>query len=89
VNIGRGEGVSIGELAGLILQICGSDARVESQTERLRPDKSEVQRLVCGNRKAREVLGWFPQHSLREGLEATVEWMRANLDRYKANLYNL
>ena len=88
-NIGRGEGISIGELADLILELCASDARIESQSERLRPDKSEVQRLICGNRKARDLLGWYPQHSLRQGLEATVEWMRANLERYKPGLYNV
>lgn len=88
-NIGRGEGISIGELADLILELCGSDARIESQPERLRPDKSEVQRLVCGNRKAADLLGWSPKYSLREGLEATIEWMRTNLDRYKPHLYQV
>ena len=88
-NVGRGEGIRVGELADLILELCGSDARIESQAERLRPDKSEVQRLICGNQKARDLLGWQPQHSLRQGLEATVEWMRANLERYKPGLYNV
>ena len=88
-NVGRGEGISVGELAELILELCGSDARIESQAERLRPDKSEVQRLICGNQKARDLLGWQPQHSLRQGLEETVEWMRANLERYKPDLYNV
>jgi NAD dependent epimerase/dehydratase len=88
-NIGRGEGVSVGELAALILEVCGSDARIESRSERLRPDKSEVQRLVCDNRKASEMLGWRPRYSLRDGLEETVEWMRANLDRYKPGMYNV
>ena len=88
-NIGRGEGVSIGELANLVLELCESDARIESASERLRPDKSEVQRLICGNRKARDLLGWSPQYTLREGLAATVDWMRSNIERYKPGLYNI
>jgi len=88
-NVGRGEGISIGALAALILEVCGSDARVESEAERLRPENSEVRELVCGNRKARELLGWKPRYSLRAGLEETVDWMRDNLDRYKPALYNL
>lgn len=88
-NVGRGEGISIGDLASLILELCGSDARIESEEERLRPDKSEVQRLICGNQKARDLLGWYPKHSLREGLQATIDWMRANLERYKPGLYNV
>jgi len=88
-NIGRGEGISVGDLARLILELCGSEARIESEEERLRPDRSEVQQLVCGNQKARELLGWSPRYSLRQGLEMTVEWMRDNLERYKPDLYNL
>lgn len=87
-TIGRGEGISIGDLAHLILEMCGSNAPIECQSDRLRPDNSEVQQLVCGNHKARDLLGWTPQHSLREGLDATVEWMRAYLHRYKPGLYN-
>ena len=88
-NIGRGEGISIGDLAAQILELCGSSARIESTEERLRPDRSEVRRLVCDNRKARQSLGWSTQYSLRQGLEETVEWTRANLARYKPDLYNL
>jgi dTDP-glucose 4,6-dehydratase len=88
-NVGRGEGVSVGELAELILELCGSNARVESQSDRLRPEKSEVQRLICDNRKAQSLLGWSPRHSLRDGLQATIAWMRDNLDRYKPGLYNV
>ncbi len=88
-NIGRGEGISIGDLAKAILEICGSEAQIECKADRKRPDKSEVQRLICDNQKALEALGWSPQYELRQGLEQTVEWMRVNLDRYKPNLYNV
>jgi len=89
INIGRGEGISIGELAQMILALCDSNATIKSTEERERPEKSEVQRLICGNSQAKALLGWAPQYSLREGLEETVAWMRENLKRYKPGLYNV
>jgi NAD dependent epimerase/dehydratase len=89
INCGRGEGVSIGELAQMILEICGSKATIETDSERVRPEKSEVMELICNNTLARELMGWEPKYSLQEGLEETVAWMRDNLDRYKTNIYNV
>ncbi len=88
-NIGRGEGISMGELARLVLDICGSRARIETDPQRVRPDKSEILRLVCDNRAAREIAGWEPCHTLEDGLRETVAWMRENLHRYKPDLYNV
>ena len=88
-NIGRGEGVSVGEMAALILDFCRSNARIELDSDRLRPEKSEVLELICDNSKARENLGWQPKYSLREGLEETIEWVRRNPDRYRPAVYNL
>jgi NAD dependent epimerase/dehydratase len=87
-NIGRGEGVSIAELAKMVLDICGCSARTELDRERVRPPKSEVFELICDNRQAQEILDWRPQYSLRQGLEETVAWMQANLRHYKSGLYN-
>jgi len=89
INVGRGEGITVGELAQLILEICESKAEIICDNERIRPDKSEVLRLICDNTEARRSLGWRPTHSLREGLELTVRWMRENLDCYKAGIYNV
>jgi NAD dependent epimerase/dehydratase len=89
INLGRGEGIDIGQLAATILDICNSDAEITTVAERERPDKSEVQKLVCNNQKARDLLGWTPSYTLRKGLEETVDWMREHLDRYKAHLYNV
>ncbi len=88
-NIGRGSGVTIGELAQMILDICDSNAEIVCDESRVRPDKSEVHRLICDNNKASEVLAWKPQFTLRQGLEETALWMRDNLDRYKPEIYNL
>lgn len=88
-NIGRGDGVMVGELAQMILDICGSKAELICEEERIRPDKSEVMRLICDNTQAREMLGWQPQFSMRQGLEETVTWMHDNLHHYKSNIYNV
>jgi dTDP-glucose 4,6-dehydratase len=89
INCGRGKGVTIGELARMILEICDSKATIVTDAERIRPEKSEVMELICDNSLARELMGWEPKYSLQEGLEETVAWMRENLDRYKTNIYNV
>lgn len=88
-NIGRGEGVSVGDLATLILDSCGSNARIELDPDRLRPEKSEVLELICDNHKAYNNLGWQPRYSLIKGLEETIEWVLRNPDRYRPAVYNL
>ena len=89
INIGRGEGISIGKLAALILEICSSNAKIVTKDERVRPDKSEVMELICDNSRAKEFFGWKPQYSLRRGLEETVEWVKKNKSIYKENIYNI
>jgi NAD dependent epimerase/dehydratase len=89
INIGRGEGITIGELAQFILDIIGSKVSIEFDNQRLRPEKSEVMELVCDNTKAREVLGWEPKYSLKKGLEETIEWMRTTTQYYKSSIYNI
>lgn len=89
INCGRGDGVSIGELANMILQICESDAKVITMDERKRPESSEVVELICDNTLAREQLHWSPTCTLQEGLEMTAAWMQKNLKYYKSALYNI
>jgi len=88
-NIGRGEGISIGGLAQLILDICGCSAVIENDPQRIRPEKSEVFRLVCDNNRAQKWCGWGPRYSLEEGLTETVAWVRNNLKNFKSSIYNL
>jgi len=88
-NIGRGQGVTIGELAELILKICESDAKIVTDETRIRPIKSEVFELISSYRWAIEKLGWRPHCSLRQGLEKTVEWIRKNQEHYKPAVYQL
>jgi nucleoside-diphosphate-sugar epimerase len=87
-NIGRGEGITIGDLASLILHLCGANACVALDSARLRPEKSEVRQLICSNKRASEILGWHPTYSLENGLEETIEWIRRNNHLYKSTIYN-
>jgi NAD dependent epimerase/dehydratase len=88
-NLGTGQEVSIGELAGEILRQVGRPARIEIDPARLRPEKSEVQRLLSDNQRARERLGWQPQVGLEEGLRRTIAWVREHLELYEPGRYQV
>lgn len=90
-NAGTGAEISIGDLAGLIADVLDADVEVTCDDARLRPDPSEVMRLVADSVKLRAATGWAPRHTLPEGLEITCEWFRdpANLGRYKTSIYNV
>lgn len=95
INIGSNYEISIGDTVRLIAEVMGADVQIETDEVRLRPEKSEVERLWADNAKARELLGWEPRFGGREGfrrgLSATVDWFTQseNLRRYKGHLYNL
>lgn len=88
-NIGNGKGISIGDLAKVILELCDSQASIVLDKRRVRPENSEVQKLICDNSWAAENLGWQPQYSLRAGLVETIDWIRDNLEHYKATNYTV
>jgi NAD dependent epimerase/dehydratase len=89
VNAGNGEGISIGDLANLIVEVMGADATVVRDPQRVRPAKSEVMRLVCSADKIRRLTGWEPKTPLRDGLAATADYVRGHLDLYKPDIYNV
>lgn len=89
LNLGSGREIAIGDLARMIAGIVGTDIDIECDERRLRPEGSEVDRLVADSTLAREVLGWAPHVSLEEGLERTVAWMREHADRYRAGEYTV
>ena len=90
-NIGSNQEISMSELFRLIAEIMSSDARIETDLERLRPAGSEVQRLRCNGEKLRDASGFRPEVPLREGLRRTVDWFQKpnNLRRYKGSLFNV
>lgn len=95
INIGSNYEVSIGDTVQMIAEVMGVKVKVETEQVRLRPDKSEVERLWAENKKARELVGWQPQYAgkegLRRGLSETVAWFTnpENLRSYKADIYNI
>ncbi len=86
-NLGSGEEITIGELANLIVELVGRSVEVVVDEERLRPEKSEVMRLLSDNSKARVLLGWEPQVSIRKGLARTIDWIRKHLELYRVGEY--
>ena len=72
----------------LIAQI-NPNAKIVCEAERLRPEKSEVNRLLGDSTKLRELTGWAPQYTFEQGLAATIEFLRGNLDQYKVGQYIL
>lgn len=86
-NLGTGDAISIGDLSEKIIQKVGTQVKVEVDAARLRPQKSEVKRLLSDNSLARERLDWNPGVSLDAGLDRTIAWIRENLDHYRVGVY--
>jgi dTDP-glucose 4,6-dehydratase len=95
VNIGSSYEISIEDTAYLIADIMEKSIVIESDETRIRPDSSEVERLLCENSKAKKLYDWSPQFSgkdgLRSGLSLTVDWLKnpSNLALYKSYAYNI
>jgi NAD dependent epimerase/dehydratase len=95
INIGSGVEISIGDLARMIAELMDAKIEIEQDTVRLRPERSEVDRLWASNGKAEKLLGWSPRlngaDGLRKGLEQTICWFtkNENLSRYRQNVYTL
>lgn len=95
INIGSNYEVSIGDTARIIAEVMGAEIEIVTDDQRLRPEKSEVERLWGANDKAREVIGWQPRYGglegFRRGLAETAEWFQdpRNLAGYKADRYNV
>jgi dTDP-glucose 4,6-dehydratase len=87
INIGTGHGISVGDLVDRIVELADVHAGVAFDALRIRPEASEVVRLICDNSKARELLGWTPTVTLDEGLRKTIEWTAGARHLYKASLY--
>ncbi|MBN8568778.1 MAG: SDR family NAD(P)-dependent oxidoreductase [Ignavibacteria bacterium] len=89
ISVGTGAGATVGEIAEMILQILGSDKKIVEDSQRVRPEKSEVFKLICDNRKAKELLNWSPQYSLEEGLREAISFIQKNINSYEADKYTV
>lgn len=88
INLGSNFEISIGDLARKIMTLSGKDSGILTDSNRIRPEKSEVERLWCNNAKAKALLRWEPKISLDEGLSRTILWISENIGLYKSNFYN-
>jgi NAD dependent epimerase/dehydratase len=95
INLGSNFEISVGETANEIARLMDIEINIVSESERLRPEKSEVERLWASNTKAKALLNWTPEYGgiegFRKGLAETIEWFAksANLINYKSDRYNL
>ena len=91
INIAMQEEISVGDLAQKLINELNPNAQIITDEQRLRPEKSEVERLFGSNQKIKELTDWKPDYTLDSGLKETIEWFSdsSNLSRYKADIYNL
>jgi len=95
INIGSSYEVSIGQLVNMIAELMNAEITVETDEIRLRPEKSEVERLWADNRKAQKLLGWTPEYGgmdgLKRGLRETIAWFSQpeNIKKYRTDVYNI
>jgi dTDP-glucose 4,6-dehydratase len=89
VNLGTGTDISIGDLAKQIALMMNKDIEIGEDPQRLRPAKSEVERLLSNPDKMKRLTGWEAKTSLAEGLEKTIQWLSERKDLYKSDLYNI
>jgi len=89
INMGSGFEISIKDLADKIISLMGKKVRIVSDAKRVRPARSEVERLIADNSKARKLLGWEPRISLDEGLKKTITWFSDSPERYRPDIYNI
>jgi NAD dependent epimerase/dehydratase len=89
VNVGSGREISVGDLVALLGTVTGRAARAVTDPARVRPDASEVDRLLCDNTRARQWAGWTPAVTLEEGLGRTAAWVADHLDELHARAYHV
>ncbi|MBY0206043.1 NAD-dependent 4,6-dehydratase LegB [Paenibacillus cucumis (ex Kampfer et al. 2016)] len=89
INIATQQEISIGELAEELIRQINPDARIVCDNQRLRPEKSEVDRLLGSNEKIKSLTNWQPHFTFEQGMAETIEFFRNNLDKYKSDMYNI
>lgn len=89
VNIATQKEISIGQLAQELIKQINPNAEIVCDEQRMRPEKSEVNRLLGCNEKIKKLTDWSPTYNLQEGLDETITFIRCNMDRYKTDIYNI
>ena len=89
INIATEREISIGDLANELIRQINPEARIVTDEVRLRPEKSEVNRLLGSAALLKSLTGWHPNYTFEEGLAETIRWIRESMDRYKPDIYNV
>ncbi|MDD3428626.1 MAG: NAD-dependent 4,6-dehydratase LegB [Oscillospiraceae bacterium] len=89
INIATEREISIGDLASELIRQINPAAKIICDEDRLRPEKSEVNRLLGSAQKLKSLTDWKPAFTFEEGLAETVAWIRGNMNRYKSDIYNV
>jgi NAD dependent epimerase/dehydratase len=89
VNAGSNYEISIGDTVDKIIKLMNRDVKIVTDNERLRPEKSEVNRLWAENKKIKQLTGWKPNYTIDEGLKETIAWIENNLQYFKTDIYNV
>ena len=89
INIATQQEISIGELTSEIINQINPEARIICDEQRIRPEKSEVNRLLGSNEKIKRLTDWVPHYTFEQGIKETISWFEDNLSRYKVDLYNI
>ena len=89
INIATQKEISIGDLANELIRQINPDAMIICDEQRVRPEKSEVNRLLGSNEKIKRLTDWKPKYTFEEGIAETIEFLRNNLDKYKTDIYNV
>jgi dTDP-glucose 4,6-dehydratase len=89
INIATQQEISIGQVAREIISQINPKAEIICEEERLRPEKSEVNRLLGSNEKIRSLTDWYPGYTLEQGIHETIEWFKTNMGSYKTDIYNI
>lgn len=88
-NICSNTEISMRKTVNLIMELIGEDIEIVVDQDRVRPDKSEVDRLYGDNSKIKKLTSWKPKYNLKEGLKETISWFEDNMEFYKPEIYNL
>lgn len=89
INIATQQEISIGDLANEIIRQINPSAKIVCDEQRLRPEKSEVNRLLGANEKIKRLTAWEPRYTFEEGIRETIAWIRENMGCYKSDIYNV
>lgn len=89
INIATQQEISIGQLANELIRQINPNAKVVCEIQRIRPEISEVNRLLGSNEKIKKLTNWKPQHTFEQGIAQTIDFLKGNIEKYKTDIYNL